>query len=360
MDEITLASQTMFAELAQRCLDAEFDEHFSERGRFVRVRSQGLMYWHFRYSDEGERKQIYVGPVRDPEISDRVARFADIKSDFKGRREMVRALSAAGLPTPDDLSGRVVAAMARAGFFRLRGVLVGTVAFQAYAGPLGIKLSGRPLQTQDADFAQFWGIAENVGDTMPPMIDVLRGVDPTFKPIPTLTDPFVTTAYRNAARYRVEFLTPNRGSEDHQGQPARMRALGGASAQPLRHLDYLIHEPERSVLLTGGGVAVTIPRAERFAVHKLIVAVERKDQAKSQKDVVQAATLIAALEKRRPAELADAWQSAWESGPRWREKLFAGSERLPVAAKAALERVIERTNSRRQAAKAKRTTEKGE
>ena len=342
MADLSLASQTMFAELLQRCLDAEFDDLYNERGRFVRVRSRGRLYWHYRSTVDGERRQIYVGPVTDASITDRVNRFVDIKSDFKGRQEMVRALVAAGLPTPDDLSGRVVEAIWKAGFFRLRGVLVGTVAFQAYAGPLGIKLSGRPLQTQDADFAQFWGISEHIGDSTPPMLEVLRGVDPTFKAVPNVTDPFVTTAYRNKMSYRVDFLTPNRGAEDHQGRPARMRALGGASAQPMRHLDFLIHEPERSVLLTKGGVPVTIPRAERYAVHKLIVAVERRDQVKAAKDVLQAATLICALVTRRPLELAKAWTIAWNSGSRWKEKLVAGRERLPEAARAALADVLER------------------
>lgn len=340
MADLSLATQTMFAELTQRCLDAEFDAIYSERGRFVRVRSRGRLYWHFRETADGERRQIYVGPVTDTSITDRVKRFAEIKSDYKGRQEMVRALIAAGLPSPDDQSRRVVEAVWKAGFFRLRGVLVGTVAFQTYAGPLGIKLTGRPLQTQDADFAQFWGISESIGESTPPMLDVLRGVDPTFKPVPNLNDPFVTTAYRNSAFYRVDFLTRNRGSDRHQAKPVRMRALGGASAQPLRHLDFLIHEPERSVLLTNGGVPVTIPRAERFAVHKIIVAVERKDQAKAAKDIVQAATLIAALAVRRPRELASAWKTGWDSGPRWQKKLAAGRERLPEAARTALTDVL--------------------
>jgi hypothetical protein len=79
-----------------------------------------------------------------------------------------------------------------------------------------------------------------------------------------------------------------------------MRALAGAGAQPLRHLDFLIHQPERSVTLYDGGVPVTLPRAERFAVHKLIVAVERKDQIKSGKDIMQADTLIEALSRKPP------------------------------------------------------------
>ena len=232
--------------------------------------------------------------------------------------------------------------MWKAGFFRLRGVLVGTVAFQAYAGPLGIRLTGRPLQTQDVDFAQFWGISQNIGESMPPMLDVLHKVDSSFVQVPRIDDPFISVAYRNNQRYRVDFLTPNRGSDDHQDRPARMRALGGIGAQPLRHLDFLIHDPERSLLLAKGGIPVTIPRAERYAVHKLIVSAERQDQAKSAKDTLQAATLIAALATRRPLELAKAWQIAWEEGPRWREKLEAGRERLPEDAQQLLADALEK------------------
>ena len=125
----------------------------------------------------------------------------------------------------------------------------------------------------------------------------------------------------------MDFLTLNRGSDDHQDKPAKMKSLGGTGAQPLRHLDFLIYEPERSVLLYKGGIPVTIPRSERYAVHKLIVSAERKDQVKSAKDTLQAATLIEALASRRPMELANAWDVAWNTGPRWREKLEAGRAR---------------------------------
>lgn len=342
LETITLATQTTFAELLQRCLDAEFDELYDERGSFTRKRVKGRVYWYHQRRIEGKVASTYVGPVTDKAITDRVQRFAEIKSDFKGRQELVRSLSAAGLPTPDKLSADVVAAMWKAGFFRLRGVLVGTVAFQAYAGPLGIRLSGRPLQTQDADFAQFWGISQNIGESMPPILDVLRKVDPSFEQVPHLDDPFISVAYRNSQRYRVDFLTPNRGSNDHQDRPARMPALGGAGAQPLRHLDFLIHDPERSLLLAKGGIPVTIPRAERYAVHKLIVSAERRTQIKSAKDTLQAATLIEALATRRPLELAKAWRIAWEEGPRWRDKLEAGRERLSENARQVLAEVLEK------------------
>ena len=86
---------------------------------------------------------------------------------------------------------------------------------------------------------------------------------------------------------------------------------------------------------------MTIPRAERYAVHKLIVAIERKDQIKAQKDIVQAGTLIMATAKRRPLELGEAWQEAWAVGPHWREKLDAGIQRLSDAERSELRRSIE-------------------
>jgi hypothetical protein len=342
MNDITLATQTMFAELLQRALDAEFDDLYDERGIFKRRKKKGRFYWHYLRDVDGKKREEYVGPVTDKSITARVERFQNLKSDFRQRQEMARALRATGLPVPDSITGAVVEALWKAGFFRLRGVLVGTVAYQCYAGLLGIRLGGAALMKQDADFAQFWDISQNVGDSMPPMLDVLRGVDATFKEVPTLDNPFVTTQYSNSAHYKVEFLTPNRGSDEHQARPAKMPALGGADAQPLRHLDYLIHQPERSVLIYKGGVPVTVPRAERYAVHKLIVAVERREQAKAGKDIMQAGALISALAAKRPLELAEAWQAAWDVGPRWREKLESGRARLPEAPRAALDSTIEK------------------
>jgi hypothetical protein len=245
----------------------------------------------------------------------------------------------------------------RLDFFVSAVVLVGSLAYQCYAGALGIKLTAASARTDDADFAQFWGISENIGESMAHPLTVLRAVDSTFKEISDVNDPFVTTRYRTKSGYKVEFLTPNRGSDDHQGQPAKMKALAGAGAQPIRHLEFLIHQPERSVMLFGGGIPVTIPRAERYAVHELFVAVERKDQVKAQKDIVQAGTLITATAKRRPLELGEAWLEAWNVGPRWRDKLDAGRQRLSEIVQAELMRTValtEGADARRVARKPKR------
>jgi hypothetical protein len=222
---------------------------------------------------------------------------------------------------------------------------VGTIAFQAYAGLLGIKLTGASLMTSDVDVAQFHSISLLVDDATPPMDEVLTGVDPTFKPILTLDHGALATAYANDKGYKVEFLTPNRGSDDNQGKPAKMPALGGIGAQPLRYLDFLIYDPMTSVLLHKGGIPVAVPSPERFAVHKLIVSsLRRSDQngyAKANKDLMQAGHLISAMvEDRRGEDIGMAWMEAWGRGPHWQEHLIHGARRLEPEANATLRHAI--------------------
>jgi hypothetical protein len=148
-----------------------------ERGTFRRKKSKGRFYWHHQERIGPKVISRYVGSVTDKSITDRVNRFAEIKSNFKRRQEMVRALSAAGLPTPDPISGSVVEAMWKAGFFPLRGVLIGTIAFQAYAGPLGVRLGGNILG--DAPELRKIDIlgSETAGESMPAPLTVLQNID---------------------------------------------------------------------------------------------------------------------------------------------------------------------------------------
>jgi len=346
--KLSLAHQTMFADLIQRCLDAGFDAQFPEGGNFVRHTRGERGYWYYVPSAKGgsgSRRPIYVGPDDDPEVASRVARFAAIKDNFRDRRAMVTSLRAAGLPTPDAMTGDVVEALWKAGLFRLRGVLVGTMAFQTYAGLLGARFPTAALATGDADFAQFHSISVLSDDTMPPVLDVLRSVDGSFRPVPHLSDPTLSSAYVNSRMYRVEFLVPNRGSDRHQGRPTRMPALGGAGAEPLRYLDFLIYHPVQSVLLHKGGIPVTVPAPERYAVHKLILADLRREDtasaAKAGKDVHQAIELVRALTAdRRAVDLGLAWVEASDRGPRWAERLRSGRARLEQADRTLLEQAV--------------------
>lgn len=80
---------------------------------------------------------------------------------------------------------------------------------------------------------------------------------------------------------------------------------------------------------------VQVPRPERFAVHKLIVADRRKDgpeSLKSAKDRAQAAYLVGILAEDRPDDLAEAFEDAWSRGARWQERLSATLQRMPGTA----------------------------
>jgi hypothetical protein len=326
MKTLDLMYRTMFAELAQRSLDASFETDFSTAGNLVRVPVKGRDYWYFEET-QPKKTRKYVGPADDPEIAKRVEAFKEIKDDLRARRKLVSTLTRqAGLMAPDRFTGDIVEALGNAGIFRLRGVLVGTAAFQTYAGHLGVRLPGASLQTGDADFAQRYSVSSSMEDSLLPVLDILRSVDPTFREIPHRSDPTQVTQFENAARYKVEFLTPNRGSDDYADRASPMPALGGASAQPLRFLDFLIHEPVRTVMLHRSGVPVTVPSPERYAVHKLIVASRRQSDAtgiaKREKDIHQARLLLEALEiTRRQDDLAEVFAEAWNRGSSWREAI---------------------------------------
>lgn len=329
MEQIDLTYRTMYAELAQRRLDASFDAAFPMSGNFVRVPVKGRDYWYFedRHADKTRR---YVGLASDPEIARRVEAFGREKDLFRGRRKLVSTLvREARLTAPERLTGDIVEALERAGLFQLRAVLIGTVAFQTYAAYLGVRLPGAIMQTGDADFAQFHSIANAVEDSTPPLLEVLRSVDPTFRPIAYLGDEFRTTQYANAAGYKVEFLTPNRGSDELTSRPSRMPARNDTAALPTRFMDFLIFEPVRALLLHRDGIPVLVPAPERYAIHKLIVSSRRRADAmgiaKRDKDVQQARQLFEALAVSRQArELAETFVEAWERGTHWQEAIRRG------------------------------------
>lgn len=105
----------------------------------------------------------------------------------------------------------------------------------------------------------------------------------------------------------------------------------------LGYLNYLIAEPIAAAILYRSGVLIQVPRPERFAIHKLIVADRRRggpNRLKSQKDLKQADVLIRVLSEDRPEELRAAYEIALESGPQWRKHIEASLDKLPDASAA--------------------------
>ena len=320
--EVPLTLQTAYAELVDRCGSDAFASAFPEDGSFTSKTIRGRRYWYFQVSEEGTRKQRYVG-AETPELIEHIKRHKEARNDVRERQVLVSTLvRSAHLLRAVPQIGQVVEALATAVVFRLRGVLVGTVAYQTYSAMLGTRLPIRSAQTGDVDIAQFSNVSVAIKDETPAILDVLKGVDETFRPVSHLHPGRVTT-YQSATGIRVDFLTPNEGPDTDV--PAALPALG-IDAQQLRFLDFLIHDPEPAVLLHGPGVYVLVPAPQRYAVHKLIVSRRRgTGAAKAEKDIQQAEALLDVLARKRPHELHAAWREAFERGKTWRQLMGEGA-----------------------------------
>ncbi len=340
--EIPIVLQTAYADLMDRAASAAFEDAFPDEGVFVSKTVRGRRYWYFQLPAESGRKQRYVGP-ETPELMERIAHHREARGDQNDRSALVSMLvRSAYLPRPLPQIGDIVAALAKAGVFRLRGVLVGTVAYHTYPAMLGTRLPIASLQTGDVDIAQFSDVSVAVEDSTPVMLDVLKDVDPSFRPISSAVDDRRVTTYEATSGIRVDFLTPNRGPE--KDTPEALPDLG-TDAQPLRFLDFLIRNPKPAVLLRGTGIYVLVPAPERYAVHKLIVARWRRaGNVKRGKDIQQAEALFDVLISKRLHELRAAWQEAHARGKTWRQLL---GEALGLVSAEARDRILKAVDTTR-------------
>ncbi|MEO1092011.1 MAG: GSU2403 family nucleotidyltransferase fold protein [Pseudomonadota bacterium] len=281
-------------------------------------------------------KKRYIGEDGEA-LRERLARHDALKAEREDRRKrrarLVRLLRAEGFLSLDFATGSLLNAMAGAGVFRLGGTVVGTHAFRLYEGELGVRLSlDEAAQTDDIDVVSFerLSLALGIDETVEPdLVSVLR--DFAFEPVPSL-EPGRIWRWRQTRRETlVEFLTPSFSADEGLRQ---LSALG-IEARSLHYLDYLLAEPISAAAIYRNGVLVQIPRPERYAVHKLVVADRRldgPDALAARKDREQAAFLIEVLAEDRPDDLAEALDDARSRGPRWRERFDRSLRRLPAVA----------------------------
>ena len=291
-------------------------------------------YWYDQYRLGTDVVDRYIGED-SPDLRERLARHREIaqqaKANDRERSRLMRVLRAEGYLMSDAQTGQVVSAMARAGVFRLGGTLVGTQAFRLYEGELGVRIGfDQSAVTDDIDIASFEQLSVVLGDQVEESLaDVFSQLK--FEPVPSLERGKVWRWRQTDRTTLVEFLTPSFSEEEGiRDLPAL-----GVSAQSLHFLNFLIAEPLHVPLLYRSGVLVQVPRPDRFAIHKLIVADRRRegpDELKARKDRAQAAFLIDVLSEERPADLAEAYGIALAKGPAWQSRLSSTLERMPRTA----------------------------
>lgn len=332
---MTAISHSRTAQVAyQDLLRLHLDETASDVIGTIEERLRnGRVYLYDKFRIGTEMKSRYLGEGT-PDLRARIARAVELKAGADARgttmARLARILRAEGFIATDRDTGSLLLAFARAGVFRLGGTIIGTAAYALYQGELGVRFDAEELaQTGDIDFASFERLSVALGDRVEETPgEILRTLK--FDPVPGVQDRQVWKWRQNRGVAMVEFLTPAFGDERVKPLPAL-----GVSAQALNYLNFLIADPIPAVALYRAGVLVQIPRPERFAIHKLIVADRRRggaDAAKARKDRGQAAFLVSVLAEDRPDDLREAFHDALASGPRWRARIEASLARMPRTA----------------------------
>lgn len=288
---------------------------------------KGKQYAYLTTKDGSARLEKYLGALSDPEVQEKIAAARDAAERAKSLRNTVSLLKTGRLPAPTLVLGRILEVLANAGLFKQGMTLVGTAAYQTYAGLLGFYAPGAALMTNDVDlsFAEFVPANENQD-----LETILQRADATFKPVWNATDK-LPKAFRSSNGFIVDLLTAfGKGRKT----PLPIEGLGVA-ATALSFQEFAAQETIETVALYGTGVIVRVPAPLRFAVHKLIVA-QRRDitqAAKKQKDLRQASELIEIFLKLDEVALQEALDEARNRGKAWQAAINTSLKEIGRTAK---------------------------
>jgi hypothetical protein len=259
-----------------------------------------FLYWH-RYTPDGKLEKQYVGP---PGGEGEAAATQQIQ-ELLLLRETSKKLRKLGFAAVDNSTALTLAVLYNAGVFNRGAVLVGTHAYGALLNSLGARIIPSPL-TEDVDIAARLELA-----TVPSrgLLDILKETGLPFVEVPSLRRREPPTSFKvRGQKLKVDLLVPARG------EPYRSVAVPalGAHAIGLPYLNYLLHEPIRSIVVGKDRlVPVALPQPGRYCVHKLAVsALRAPGSSKADKDVLQAAVLAAVLAATREFELEEAVDEA--------------------------------------------------
>ncbi|MDD5223439.1 MAG: GSU2403 family nucleotidyltransferase fold protein [bacterium] len=112
----------------------------------------------------------------------------------------------------------------------------------------------------------------------------------------------------------IEFLVPERGKGTDKPYPLSHL---GMNAQSLRFLDYLLRN---TITIKSGNLRINVPHPAAFGLHKLIISGRRKSEAKAEKEVGEAISVLRALmESGQSEEIKEKFQSMPLS---WRKKVL--------------------------------------
>jgi len=307
---------TLYAELVERARSQGQLLPGTPGSLALRERPGSGSYWYRRYYPLPKLPQVekFVCAQEDHAAHDEMS--SRIESAAWGQ-EQVRMLRTLGMQVADKNAAVVLVEMHNRGLFAAGLVLVGTLAYMAWLNELGVRaVSSR---SQDIDLARRHALrlatpfsslatvqAANRGSSVIP-----GGLSPSA----------LSNAVKRPGREGLQTDILTSGME-----------LGGVHlpqldwhAQAVPYFDYLLTSPRQVALLAGGHcVPVNAPAPERMAWRKLYSSTRRgSDTPKAEKDLRQAATLLAVLVERDNLNLSMSSRAVPE------KVLGAARQRLP-------------------------------
>ena len=295
---------TLYAELAERARAEEELLPGTPGTLSLRPRGESGNYWYRRYYNlPSHLAEKLVCKEEDASLYERMSQRIEAA---RWVEEQVRNLRKLGFQVANKDTARVLVEMHNKRLFAAGLVMVGTLAFMAWLNELGIRAA--ISSTQDLDLArrQPLKLAMTV-----PLLETLKATEIEFFEIPGLRpDEPATSAKRPGKEgLRVDLLM--NGPE--LGQTVAVPELKW-HAQTVPHFDFLLLDPQPAAVLAGGHcIPVQLPGALRMAWHKVYSSTRRtSDRAKAEKDLRQAAVLLAALVERDSADLVSSLAEAPE------------------------------------------------
>ena len=332
--ESSLTMQTAYAQMldAGCCIERQTGAVGGRpAGSFNAKSVKGRKYWYFQYTaPSGKLRQIYVGP--DAEPGDRLKARKGRSGASAALGPLARTALALGCTAVLPRHYRVVRRLADYGFFDAGGVLICTHAFLPYGNMLGLRWGGQD-RPRDIDLAHAGkALALALPNNLVVKIDeAIVSLARGFLPMSGLTGKAAGSNLIPAEPdFRLDFLTPlHRGGDTPYVHPQL-----NVPVQPLPFMELSLEHVERAVVFCSeGAVLVNVPAPERYALHKLLVFGERSGtfRAKSNKDLAQAAHLLAYLWERCREPLHEALQDLMSRGKGWVARLRQGAQALNKA-----------------------------
>ena len=268
----------------------------------MRRNQHGVEYYvHRYYGGTGAQQERYLG--RMGECEDSVASLRAQIDEVKALLPELRLLIREGFQSSDSKTYATLASLHAHGLFAAGATLVGSHAFGVLVNQMGIRAAG--YATEDVDVARREVLAF---ERFPAknFLEMLRDSGINFVEVPQLDHKQPSSSFKQQgmSRFHVDLLVPSPDSEIRVLPVPELKA----HATALPYLAYVLGQTQRATLLSREGCCpVRVPVAERFAIHKLVVSQLRTHrEAKTGKDIFQAAVLLAALGEKFPGAIEDA------------------------------------------------------